>query len=677
MESLSEKVERKFVDQIVVDDYEILTDTGWKDIKSIGKTIKYQIYEVATANHQLKCADDHIVFDENMNERFVKDLQIGDLIQTDLGNEEVQHVRAFDDYDNMYDIELGDDSDHRYYTNGILSHNSTIYCIYSLWLATFFPEKKIMLLANKAATALELLGRIITGYEYLPKWLKAAATVVNKGELSFANMSSIRAFASSSDAARGFACNVVICDEFAFLQKNIADKLFTSMYPTISSSKNGKFIIVSTPNGTDNLYYDIWNQANSKEVGQNLEGWKAFSMYWWQVPGHDQAWKEKQIAAIGSRRFAQEFNNEFITNSSIRKLIPDEVLEQYRIKLSEYKLRGIVPKKQRIISQNEDELYEFDMWHEFDPKKTYVASADISEGVGGDSSVLYIWDVTDLANIKMCAKFSSNTVSVVQFAFICKRILSLYCNPWLFAERNGVSSGMLDSLKITYGYRNIASENKKGEVGVYSHVQVKGKACLWTRDMLCTQGFGFTIYDKDLLDEFGIFVKKETKGMHLVYQALPGPNSHDDHVMAFIWMCFALSNELVEKYFIVCQRFTTEMEQIYAKILLPTQDYSSMLVKEVTEDPLYKDFLDFKEDLKAKLGNALANEQLEDENDPMFQAFQKDTNDEYFGDVDDGDCWTHTGAFSSPMQQSFQRNPFANRQNPLNPNNVQPSFYIG
>lgn len=86
---------------------------------------------------------------------------------------------------------------------------STIYCIYSLWLATFFPEKKIMLLANKAATALELLGRIITGYEYLPKWLKAAATVVNKGELSFANMSSIRAFASSSDAARGFSCNCV------------------------------------------------------------------------------------------------------------------------------------------------------------------------------------------------------------------------------------------------------------------------------------------------------------------------------------------------------------------------------------------------------------------------------------------------------------------------------------
>lgn len=86
---------------------------------------------------------------------------------------------------------------------------STIYCIYSLWLTTFFPEKKVMILANKLATALELLGRIQTGWEYLPKWLKAGCTVFNKSELSFSNKSSIRAFASSSDAARGFSCNCV------------------------------------------------------------------------------------------------------------------------------------------------------------------------------------------------------------------------------------------------------------------------------------------------------------------------------------------------------------------------------------------------------------------------------------------------------------------------------------
>ena len=90
------------------------------------------------------------------------------------------------------------------------------------------------------------------------------------------------------------------------------------------------------------------------------------------------------------------------------------------------------------------------MWHEFDPKKTYLGSGDCAEGIGSDSSVLYIWDVTDLSKITMCAKFSSNQVSPVEFAFVTQKILALYNNPFYICERNGVGSGYLDSLKITY-----------------------------------------------------------------------------------------------------------------------------------------------------------------------------------------------------------------------------------
>ena len=162
--------------------------------------------------------------------------------------------------------------------------------------------------------------------------------------------------------ANGFLShNCVILDEFAFLQKNLADKLFTSMYPIISSSKNGKFIIVSTPNGVDNLYYDIWQQANSKEKDKNKEGWKPFTMYWWQVPGHDEKWKEKQIAAIGKQRFAQEFNNEFLANATSHKLIPDDVIEKYRIKLSEFRALDkdfAAGKTQFVKNEAQDKLYE-------------------------------------------------------------------------------------------------------------------------------------------------------------------------------------------------------------------------------------------------------------------------------------------------------------------------------
>ena len=670
MRKPSEIVDRKFIDVIAVDDYEILTDTGWHDIKSINKTTEYDVHELQTKHFKLKCADNHIVFDTNGNEIFVKDLTIGQHILTEVGLDEVASIVKLNQRNNMYDIELGNDSDHRYYTNGILSHNSTIYCIYSLWLASFFPEKKIMILANKATTALELLSRISMGYEYLPHWIKPACLVYNKGELTFANMSSIRAFASSSDAARGFSANTVILDEFAFLQKNIADKLFTSMYPVISSSKNGKFIIVSTPNGTDNLYYDIWCQANSKEIGKNLEGWKPFEMFWYQVPGHDEAWKQRQIAAIGAQRFAQEFDNQFLAKGNDKKLIPDEVISKYRMKLSEYKAQGIMPKKQKIVSPQEDELFEFEMWHEFQPNKTYLASADISEGIGGDSSVLYIWDVTDLRSITMCARFSSNTTSLVQFAYIASKMLALYNNPWLAAERNGVSAGMLDSLRITYGYNNIIVDNKKREPGIYSHVQVKSKACLWAREMMTSECFGFILYDKDLLDEMALFIKKDTKGMHNIYHAMPGPNSHDDHMLALIWALYALSNDKVNEFFVVCETITTQIGVVYAQMLQPLNAYYANDIDKIMSDPLYKQFIEYKEEAMKKCKQAFDAMKREDQND----IFKYQSNDPYFGDNDDG-SWNNT-PLDWNMKPGFQQGTEKNIMLGGNGSSYMPSFYV-
>ncbi len=491
------------------------------------------------------------------------------------------------------------------------------------------------------------------------------STIMKTYDLSLANKSSHTFFAN------GFLShNCVILDEFAFLQKNTADKLFTSMYPVISSSKNGKFIIVSTPNGTDNLYYDIWCQANSKEVGKNLEGWKPFEMYWYQVPGHNQAWKEKQIAAIGAQRFAQEFDNQFLANSNNKKLIPDDVLEKYRVKLSEYKAQGLKPKKQKIVSQAQDELYEFDMWHEFKANRTYLASADIAEGIGGDSSVLYIWDVTDLSNIIMCAKFSSNVTSLVQFAYIASKILALYNNPWLAAERNGVSAGMLDSLRITYGYQKIIVDNKKGEPGIYSHVQVKSRACLWAKDMMTTQCFGWTIYDKNLVDELAFFIKKDTKGIQNVYHAMPGPNSHDDHVMAFIWGAYALHNDRVNEHFIVIDTFTTEIGQVYAHHLQPIEEYSQSDIAKLTNDPLYKEFLEYKEEA-TKLGIGLAKAiKKEDEND----IFKYEKPDPYFGDDGGGD-WNST-PLDWNMKPGFQQGIYPQNIQ-LNGNNNGPApFFV-
>ena len=95
-----------------------------------------------------------------MSQVFVKDLVPGDMIITENGAEKIKSVEQTETSENMFDVELADGTNHRYYTNGILSHNTTSYTIFALWTLIFKPEQRIMLLANKADTVLEIIGRI-------------------------------------------------------------------------------------------------------------------------------------------------------------------------------------------------------------------------------------------------------------------------------------------------------------------------------------------------------------------------------------------------------------------------------------------------------------------------------------------------------------------------------------
>ena len=456
--------------------------------------------------------------------------------------------------------------------------------------------------------------------------------------------------------------NCLMIDEMAFIPKNIIQDFWASVIPIVSSSKNSKIIVVSTPNGADGLYYQLWQQANSKNA--NSEGWKPFRIHWWEAGEiRDEKWKQQQIASIGLERWKQEFECDFLT-STTKRLIPDDILEKYRMELGELRVKNkefLDGKKQKIISDDETKLYEFTMWYEFQKDKTYAASGDIAAGNGGDSSVLYIWDITHLNDIKLCAKFDSDRVSIPEFAFITTKMLKLYGNPYYICERNGVGTGYIDVLRYTYQYEKIVTEGKNNDYGVFSHVSIKSKACLWTRDMMTTQGFKFTMYDKDLINEMSTFVKKDTRGQYLSYVALNG--AHDDHIMSFVWLCYLLQSDIIERYYIVCETFKDSLGNTYAKTVLPQEAYNTQTVQEITKDPLYKDFLDFKEQVSQKIGAQLELEKKAAENDE-FQ-FSKPF-DPYFNDFD-------TASWNS--QQNMQFNNRIAAQN-LNPNNKMPSFFI-
>jgi len=181
------------------------------------------------------------------------------------------------------------------------SGKSVTVTAYLIHQALFRDNINIAILANKRETSYELMAKLQTSYENLPKWLQQGVLAWNKGSIELENGSRITASSTSSSAVRGFSYNIVMLDEFAFVPTNIADEFFSSVYPTISSGKSTKVIIVSTPNGM-NHFYKLWHDA---ERGKN--SYNPVEANWWQVPGRDEKWKEETIANTSTEQFAQEF----------------------------------------------------------------------------------------------------------------------------------------------------------------------------------------------------------------------------------------------------------------------------------------------------------------------------------------------------------------------------------
>ena len=181
--------------------------------------------------------------------------------------------------------------------------------VYILWYAIFHPEKTIAILANKGATAREMLSRVTLALENLPFFLQPGCRVLNKGSLEFSNNSKILASATSASSIRGQSVNLLFLDEFAFVEN--ASTFYTSTYPVISSGENTKVIISSTPNGIGNMFYKLWEGGV-----QGSNEFKPFRVDWWDVPGRDEAWKKMTIGNTSEAQFAQEFNNQYVGSST-------------------------------------------------------------------------------------------------------------------------------------------------------------------------------------------------------------------------------------------------------------------------------------------------------------------------------------------------------------------------
>lgn len=301
----------KFVEQTTPSTIFVKTPSGYSRVKHSHKTIPYDVWEIRTDTHQLLCADDHIVIAHDGRERLCKDLVAGvDKLQTDAGVERVTSVLKLDrPAESMYDLTL-DDTEHVYYTNGILSHNSWLAGAFLLWYAMFNKEQTVIILSNKNANAMEMIHRVRFIYERLPHWLKPglADDGWNKHSVAFENDSRIISQATSDDSSRGMSGSLLFLDEFAFVRDTIADEFWGSVSPTLATG--GKCIICSTPNGDTNKFAQLWRGANipaTADAPVGINGFVPVTVKWNEPPGRDDAFKQSEMAKLGVTRWEQEY----------------------------------------------------------------------------------------------------------------------------------------------------------------------------------------------------------------------------------------------------------------------------------------------------------------------------------------------------------------------------------
>ena len=315
---------------------------------------------------------------------------------------------------------------------------STTSVSYLLHYAIFNASVNIGFLANKAQTARDLLGRLQTAYENLPKWMQQGILVWNKGSLELDNGSKIMAASTSAAAVRGMSFNIIFLDEFAFVPNHIADDFFSSVYPTISSGKSTKIIIVSTPKGM-NHFYRMWNDA---EKGDN--DYVTTEVHWSEVPGRDDAWKEQTIKNTSEAQFRVEFECQFL--GSVGTLI------------NPAKLKSLI--YERPITSNGG----LDIYEQPISNHDYLCTVDVARGVGEDYSTFIIVDITSFPH-KVVAKYRNNEIKPMLFPNIIYEVATNYNKAFILCEVNDIGDQIAAILNFDLEYENLLMCSMRGRAG--------------------------------------------------------------------------------------------------------------------------------------------------------------------------------------------------------------------
>jgi hypothetical protein len=397
------------------------------------------------------------------------------------------------------------------------SGKSTTIIGYLIHFAIFNESTNVAILANKASTARDLLARFQLAYENIPSWLQMGVLNWNKGSLELENGSRIIAASTSASAIRGMTFNIIFLDEFAFIPSHIAEQFFASVYPTITSGKSSKVMIVSTPHGM-NMYYRMWMDAvNEKSEFIPIE------VHWSEVPGRDEKWKESTIANTSERQFQQEFECSFL--GSVDTLISV-------LKLQEMPYWEPIEKNAGL-----------DIFERPEKEHDYCVSVDVARGGSKDYSAFVVLDITTLP-YKLVAKYRSNEIKPLIFPEIIHKVARNYNNAHLLVEINDIGGQVADALHYDMAYENIIMTQLRGrlgqvvgggfgdsatDLGIRTTKSLKRIGCSNLKQLI--EGDKLEIHDFDVIVELSNFIQKGQS-----FEAEEGAS--DDLVMCLVFFAW-------------------------------------------------------------------------------------------------------------------------------------------
>jgi hypothetical protein len=418
------------------------------------------------------------------------------------------------------------------------SGKSTILTIFVLWMACFHDDHRAAIVANKETTAINIFKRIRMAYEQLPNYIKPGVKEYGKTGMTLGNDSSVIVSTTTATSIRGDTLNALAIDEAAFIEPHLLEEFWSSVIPSISSGKKSKILMVSTPNGIGNKFYEIFSGA---EKG-TMKGWKAERIDWWEIPGRDEEWKQDMISALGGseEKFNQEFGNQFLDDAS--SAVGASVIEKFK------------REKKEAIWTSEDQEY---IVYEYpNQNNLYVIGVDVGEGIGRAASVAQVLDVTDLQNIKQVAVYGSTTIEPYHFANKLSMIGSSWGLPPMLIERNNCGAQVIDALYYKHQYEKIVCYSKISEkdqynrtrnMGVLSHTNIKFDGIqnmrYWVNHLEVV-----AINDPTTISEFETFVRQPNG----IFKKR-SDNFFDDRIMALVWSLFILESELCEQYFTIAE----------------------------------------------------------------------------------------------------------------------------